>query len=180
MSERKVKGTFTVEGARMIYRNFSGKKTEFNDEGNRNFGLLISDEDAEKLLADGWNVKYKKPKEDDPDQYRQPWLPVKVKFGEYPPSVYIIQPNDGNPRKIRLAEENIGQLDWSYIESCDVQVRPYNYPARPGRPAGVTAYLKSLYVFIKPDPFEQKYGSIPEFEEYEEHEERENEEVLFS
>lgn len=166
--EKKVKGLFEVENARIVYKNFSGKKTEFNDEGNRNFGVLISDEDAKRLKDDGWNVKYMKPREDDPDQYRQPWLPVKVKFGDYPPIVYIVLPNKGNPRKIKLDESTIGQLDWSYVESCDMQIRPYNYPARQGRPAGVAAYLKCLYATIRQDDLEMKYGSIPEIGDMEE------------
>ena len=167
MSERKVQGLFEVENARIVYKNFSGKKTEYNDEGNRNFGVLITDEDAARLVADGWNVKYMKPRDDDPDEYRQPWLPVKVKFGMYPPIAYMILPNKGNPKKIKLDEETIGQLDWSYVESCDMQIRPYNYPGRPGRPAGVTAYLKCLYATIRQDNLEVKYGSIPEISDSE-------------
>lgn len=171
MSEKKARGLFTVENARIIFKNFAGKRTEFNDEGNRNFGLLISDEDAERLKEDGWNVKYLRPRPDDPDEYRQPWLPVKVKFGDYPPIVYLIKPNNGDPRKVRLDEETIGQLDWANIESCDIQIRPYNYPARSGRPAGISAYLKCLYATIREDDLERKYGSIPEVGDFDEEDE---------
>lgn len=168
MSEKKVSGLFTVENARIIFKNFSGKKTDYNEEGNRNFGLLISDEDADKLKKDGWNVKYLRPRPDDPDEYRQPYLSVKVKFGMYPPIIYIIKPNNGKPRKLRLDEDSVGQLDWAWIDYCDVKIAPYNYPARRGKPAGVSAYLKYLYVTIKEDDLEMKYGSIPEFEDLDE------------
>jgi hypothetical protein len=59
---------------------------------------LLSDEDAEMLKNDGWNVKYLKPSPDDPEQYRQPWLPVKVKFGEIPPIIYLISGEGENRR----------------------------------------------------------------------------------
>lgn len=169
--ERKVRGVFTVENARIILKNFAGRRTEYNEEGNRNFGVLISDEDAERLEEDGWNVKYSRPQADDPTGYRQPWLPVKVKFGDYPPVVYLIKKNNGNPKKIRLDERTIDQLDWSNIESWDVQIRPYNYPARSGRPAGVSAYLKRLFAVAREDDLDLKYGSIPEIgEELEDYE----------
>lgn len=171
MSEKKVTNNFKVENARVVFKNFSGKANDFNKEGNRNFGILISDEDAERLKDDGWNVKYLKPQPDDPEEYRQPWLPVKVKYGDYPPMIYIIRDNNGNPKKVRLDEDTVGQLDWAYIESADMIIRPYNYPARSGRPAGVSAYLKSLYVTIRQDDLEAKYGAIPEEEDLEEYDE---------
>jgi hypothetical protein len=161
-TERRVTQNFKVEGAKIIFKNFSGKETEFNDEGNRNFGVLLSDEDAEMLKNDGWNVKYLKPSPDDPEQYRQPWLPVKVKFGEIPPIIYLISGEGENRRKVKLDEDTVNQLDWANIEYSDMIIRPYNYPARSGRPAGVSAYLKSLYSTIRLDDLDAKYGSIPD------------------
>lgn len=165
--EKKVRGLLTIENTRIIFKNFAGKKTEYNEEGNRNFGVLLSDEDAERLGADGWNVKYLRPREDDPDDYRQPWIQVKVRFDNYPPNIYIVKKSDDNSlRKIKLDENTVGQLDWANVESVDIQISPYNYPARSGRPAGVSAYLKTLYVMIKEDDLEAKYGSIPEAEDF--------------
>lgn len=165
MSEqRKVTSNINIEGARLIFKNFQGKKTEFNEEGNRNFGVLLEDDLAESLIADGWNVKRLKPKPDDPDEYKQPWLPVKVKFGQIPPIVVLI--NSRGKRK--LDEETIDQLDWSLMKNVDLIIRPYNYPALKGRPAGVSAYLKALYVTIQEDELAEKYADIPDLDEDEE------------
>jgi hypothetical protein len=169
MAEKRVTSNFKVEGAKLIFKNFRGEKNDFNDEGNRNFGVLLSDDDAEMLKKDGWNVKYLKAKPDDPEEYRQPWLPVKVKFGDIPPIAYLVIPGD-NPKKVKLDEETIDQLDWTYIEFADLIVRPYNYPARQGRPAGISAYLKSIYCTIRQDDLEAKYGSIPDVEDLDEEE----------
>lgn len=158
MSEqRKITSDIRISGARLIFKNFQGKKTTYNDEGNRNFGVIIDDDLAEQLKADGWRVKYRLPREDDPDQYEQPWLSVKVKFNPYPPIVVLIN----SKGKQKLTEENIDQLDWSRIVDCDLIIRPYNYPAIKGRPAGVSAYLKAIYVTISEDEFEKKYAAIP-------------------
>jgi hypothetical protein len=63
-----------------------------------------------------------------------------------------------------LTEETIDQLDWSIIESCDLVIRPYNYPAIAGRPAGVSAYLKAMYVTVVEDDFAKKYADIPDLD----------------
>ena len=47
----------TVEGARIIFRNFSGNPTEYNAKGNRVFGLLLDEDLTEQLVEDGWHVK---------------------------------------------------------------------------------------------------------------------------
>lgn len=153
----KVTNTIKLEDARLIFKNFQGKRNDFNDEGNRTFGVCIPDELVDDLVADGWKIRYLKPKHDDPDEYRQPWLSVRVKFEMYPPIVVLINSRG----KVRLDETTISQLDWSSIKTCDVIIRPYNYPSVKGRPAGVSAYLKALYVTINEDEFELKYADLP-------------------
>ena len=44
-------------------------------------------------------------------------------------------------------------------------ISPYNYPARNGKPAGVSAYLKSLVVKVIEDDLELKYADIPDLDE---------------
>jgi hypothetical protein len=154
--ERKVTSNITFEDARLIFRNFQGKGTPYNDEGKRNFGVLLNDELAEQLAADGWNVKHLKPAADDPEQHEQPWLKVNVKYGMYPPIAVLINSRG----KIKLDEDTIGQLDWTRIKNVDLVVRPYNYPASNIRPAGVSAYMKAIYVTIQEDSLEEKYADL--------------------
>ena len=161
MSEQvKVTNNIRVRGAKLIFKNFQGKKTDFNDEGDRNFGVLLDDELAEQLKEDGWRVRYLRPREDDPEQYEQPWMKVKVKFNPYPPIAVLINSRG----KKKLTEETIDQLDWSLITDCDLIIRPYNYTAIKGRPAGVSAYLKAIYVTISEDEFVEKYANIPDLD----------------
>ena len=160
--DKRITQNVVIEGAKLVFKNFSGKVSEYNRNGQRNFSVLIDDELASKLEEDGWPVKYRKPREDDPEQYRQPFLPVKVQFNMYPPTVVMITSRG----KRKLDENTIGQLDWARISNADVQIRPYNYPAINGKPAGVSAYLKSLYVTIIGDPLETKYADIPDLDGY--------------
>lgn len=160
MKEKRVESNITLEDARLIFKNFAGKQTEFNSEGDRNFGVLLDDELAKELENDGWNVKYLKPREDAEDpEYRQPWLKVKVKYGKIPPIAVLINSRG----KIRLDEDNINQLDWTRISNVDLVIRPYNYPATNFSPAGVAAYLKAIYVTVQEDDLESKYANIEWF-----------------
>lgn len=162
--EKKVTSNISISGAQLIFKNFQGKKTDFNEEGNRNFGVLLNDDLAEKLEQDGWKVRYLRPRDDDPEMHEQAWLPVKVKFGKYPPIAVLINSRG----KKKLTEETIDQLDWSRIKNCDLIIRPYNYAGNNIIPAGVAAYLKAIYVTISEDEFAEKCADLPDLDEVEE------------
>lgn len=164
MSEKKVTANITIEGAELIFRNFSGKASQYNQKGKCNFGVRLDEELARNLEADGWNVKRLRPREDDPEQYEQPYLNVNVKWDPYPPKIYLVTERG----KRSLDEVTSGQLDWSRIKNADVVIRPYNYPAMPGRPAGVSAYLSSMYVELDNGKFYEKYANLPDLDEEEE------------
>ena len=72
--------TVLMEGVKIIFRNFSGKEGQYNREGDRNFAVLLDDGVAETMAADGWNVKWLKPREDDEDEKEQPYLAVSLNF----------------------------------------------------------------------------------------------------
>lgn len=156
MEENRVTKNIILENTKIIFKNFSGKKTDFNEEGNRNFGVIIPDDMVDALIADGWKVKFRPPREDDPEHYEQPWLPVKVKYGKFPPDIWMVTKKG----RVQLDEEMVGQLDYARLSGCDLVIRPYNYPAMPGRPAGVSAYLKTLYAIVSEGDFEDKYGGL--------------------
>jgi hypothetical protein len=83
--------TVLMEGVRIIFRNFAGKEGQYNREGDRNFAVLLDDKIAEDMAADGWNVKWLKPREDDEAEETQAYLPVSVKFDRgRPPRVVMI------------------------------------------------------------------------------------------
>lgn len=160
--ENKVISNITIEDAKIIFKNFQGKEGPYNRAGERNFGVLIDDDDAKVLANDGWNIKFLSPREEDPDQHPQAWLPVKVKFGKIPPTAVLITSRG----KVKLTEETIGQLDWSYFKTVDLVIRPYNYPAFGGRETGgISAYLKAIYVTIQEDDLSLKYGDVPEMDD---------------
>ena len=145
------KGILQIDDARIIFKNFEGRGDKFNREGDRNFSLLIEDENTSNaLIKEGWNVKIKPGREEGDDPFMR--LPVKVKFTDYGPNVYLVTGN----RRNELDEESIGCLDNIEIESVDMDIRPYDWEVN-GR-TGRTAYLQSMEVVQRIDRFAARYS----------------------
>ena len=144
------KNILQIDDARIIFKNFEGRGDKFNREGDRNFSLLIEDPNtADALMKEGWNVKVK---ETDDGPFMR--LPVKVKFTDYGPNVYLVS----GGRRVELDEEAIGMLDQIEIESVDMDLRPYDWDVN-GR-TGRTAYLQSMQVVQRIDRFAARYASM--------------------
>lgn len=149
-----------MEGVRLIFRNFAGKEGPFNQEGARNFGVVIPEDVAEAMLNDGWNVKRLNITEEESEagvEVGTPWLPVKVGYGKgRPPKIVLVTERGMNP----LHEDTIEQLDWADITNVDLMVRPYHYTVQ-GR-TGISAYVQTMYVTIEEDELERKYAEMEE------------------
>ena len=140
------KGILQIDDARIIYRNFSGEGSKFNREGDRNFSLIIDDTAvADELVVQGWNVKIREPREEGDNPFIH--LPVKVKFNDRGPRIYLIT----GDRRNELDEESVGILDNVDIISVDLDIRPYDWEVN-GK-TGRTAYLHSMRVIQEVDRF---------------------------
>lgn len=144
-----------MEGVSLIFRNFRGEKTDYNDEGTRNFGVLLPDDVAEAMAADDWNVKYLNPRDEAEDDYRQPWLPVEVAFHKGRPPLVVQITSRG---RTNMVESQVELLDGVDITNVDMIVNPSRWEVN-GR-GGVKAYLKSIYVTIEEDELEKKYSEL--------------------
>lgn len=143
-------GKLQVSNARIIYRNFAGVGSKFNREGERNFSIVIPNQEiADELIADGWNVKIKPPREDFDEPFMH--LQVKVKFNDRGPGVYVRSLD----RVTRLNEETAGMVDEIDISSVDMDIRPYNWEVN-GK-TGKTAYLENIEVIQNIDRFGARY-----------------------
>lgn len=139
-----------IDDARLVYRNFSGAPSKFNREGDRNFAVVIDDQDlADELVERGWNVKIKPPRDEDEAPFM--YLPVKIKFSDRGPVIYLKTGEAVN----KLDEESIDCLDNVDILGVDLDIRPYDWEVN-GK-AGRTAYLQSIHVTQEVDRFAERY-----------------------
>lgn len=140
------KGILQINDARIIYRNFSGEGSKYNREGDRNFAMIIPDEElADKLVEYGWNVKIKPPRDEEDSPFI--FLPIKVKFNGHGPNVYLVSGHN----KVKLDEESISILDNIEIASVDLDIKPFDWDVN-GK-TGRTAYLRGMRVIQELDRF---------------------------
>lgn len=150
-----VKEKITLMNAKLCFKNFAGKETDYNAAGARNFCVVLNDELANELIEKGWSIKVKPPREGFEDDGNFNTLKVNVKFsatGERNPQIVRIC----NGNKATLTESNVASLDWDDIENVDLRIRPYNWER--GGKKGVAAYLESMYVTVADDELARKYS----------------------
>lgn len=143
------RGILQIDDARIIYRNFSGVGSKYNREGDRNFAVVIPNQEiADELIKEGWNVRIKPPREEDEDPFM--YLPVKIKFSDRGPNCYL----RSGKVQTKLTESTIGCVDDIDILSVDLDLRPFDWDVN-GK-TGRTAYLQSIRVTQKIDRFAQE------------------------
>lgn len=143
-----------IEDARIIFRNFAGLGSKYNREGDRNFAVIIPNEEIkEQLIEAGWPVKIKPPREDIEDDTPLMYMPVKVKFNNRGPAAYIVS----GGQVTKLNEETIDMIDEIDIASVDMDIRPYDWEVN-GK-TGRSAYLQAINVVQNIDRFGAMYAN---------------------
>ena len=144
------RGILQIEDARIIYRNFAGIGSKYNREGDRNFAVIIPNQEiADELIADGWAVKIKPPRDEDDSPFM--YLPVKVKFNNRGPAAYV---KSGNSVQ-RLNQDTIGMLDEIDIQSVDMDLRAYDWEVNVK--TSRSTYLQAINVIQNIDRFGAQY-----------------------
>ena len=151
------RGILQIDDARIIFRNFSGRADKYNREGDRNFALIIPNQDiADALMNDtneygvSWKVKIKEPREEGDAPFM--YLPVNVKFNDRGPKVVLISGNNQTP----LDEDTVSILDDINISCVDMDIRPYDGESTYG--PFRSAYLQTMYVTQEIDRLGRKYS----------------------
>lgn len=146
----------TFRDATILWPNFSGAADKFNAEGDRNFNLRLTKQEADDLAAQGWNVKCKLARPNDPDQDGEERcvLKVTVNFGNKPPR--IVMQGSKTKNRTELHEGIAGLIDSAELGKCDLSFVPYFWDVNGN--IGVTAYLKTLYAIVIEDELDAEWA----------------------
>jgi hypothetical protein len=150
----------TFRDVTLVFKNFTGEAKKYNTEGDRNFSILLGEEDALDMIAQGWNPKALRRQEEDTEQNYH--LKVKVNFSGKPPQIWLISnidPETGKGRsRTMLGGDMVGILDQLESTKVDLVISPYNWEVR--GESGRTAYLQSLYFTIYEDELAREYSDV--------------------
>ncbi len=146
--------TVWLEDVRIMqgsYKNFAGRKTEYNRTGWRTFCIIIDDINfADQLKQDGWNVKIRQPRDEgDMPLY---YLQLKLSYNTDESNVNgmtfqnpVVKRISGT-NMIDLTPETCSQLDDDEIEYVDIRIRPSAWTVMGN--TGYTGYVKELYAVV--------------------------------
>lgn len=145
-----------IPNAKFIFQtNFKGLEKMYNNEGERNFNVILDGEPLKNVEECGIPVKYTKP---DADGNSVAYIKVNVGYKHRPPIAQLI-----NSRcKRNLNEKNIGVLDDYEYSYVDLVIRPNRWHSPDGSRTGVNAYLAEIYATVKESSFAAKYWDVPE------------------
>jgi len=101
----------------IYFKNFSGAKGTYNDEGDRNFAIWIPEEEVDDLIERGFNIKRVK-KETSPN-FGRPYLKALVRL-TWRPNPKIFKLTSKNITK--LDEESIGDLDFMIFDDISLKI----------------------------------------------------------
>lgn len=154
------KEVITIRDAAIIFKNLAGEKGTYNAAGDRSFSVMMGEEQAQELQAQGFNVKPMKRREEDDEQLYH--LKMKINFANRPPRVWLvsnIDPETGVGRsRNMLGEGMVGILDQLESTRVDLTFTPYDWEVNGS--SGRTAYLQSLFFTMYEDELEQEYADV--------------------
>jgi hypothetical protein len=151
MAGRKRIPEVTMQGVKIVLKNFSGVAKQYNAKGMRNFLVLLDEETAQAMKADGWNVKYLKPREE--GEAPSPFLKVNVNFENEPIPKVVLVTSRG---QTVLDQDTVGMLDGAYLTNVDLSVTPYQFDEN----SLISAYLRKGYFTMEEDELDLKYGAV--------------------
>ena len=154
MQEKKL---IRIDNTRFIYQtNFSGdpERDRFGSVARKANVVIPDAEQAEELLAAGFNVKQTKPRPDEEDDFVPTYfVPVVANYDSaWPPKVYLVS---GNQEPRLLDAETVGLIDRCYVLNVNVMLNPYTN-SRTGKSS---LYIRTMYVEqdVEEDPYASRY-----------------------
>lgn len=143
-----------ITDALVTYVNLSGAASQVNQEGNRNFAVIVDDPDSERIMLNaGLTLRPFVVNEEE----RGKLVNVKLNYGGYKrPNANLVIDGVTTP----LSEDTVGSVDDMDIGYVDMVVNLYNWTVH--QKSGVKPYVTTMYINVIPDELFTKYhGNNP-------------------
>lgn len=138
----------------IIFRNFSGRPSQYNKNGDLKFTLVINDpENAQKLASYGWNVKVKPPKNEGDDPFCTLDVRIRMDLDFARPKIKMFTRNGS----VWIDETSIKNFDDAEFETVDLVLRQYAWKNGRGE-SGISAQLSEMYARIQEGVLEAKWA----------------------
>lgn len=123
----------------IIYRNFAGRKEQYNPNGQRKFTVVINPDDAQMLASNGWNVKIRPPKNEGDDPFCTLEVKIRLDLDWAKPKIKQFS----RTGVVGITEDNIANFDQAEFEKVDIVLRQYVWTNMKGE-TGVSAQLSEM------------------------------------
>lgn len=137
------------------WRNFSGKNNKY--DSHRFFHISLTEEEANVLRKDGWNVREWNPT--NPSEPTMWVLKVTIdyeigeRYPQYRPRIFKVREQK---RPLLLSEDLLDDLDQKIFTLANVEIRPYDWKIQNGN-SGRKAMLSSMFFKVAENSFGAKY-----------------------
>ena len=158
MAKNNVPDRITLRNYEITFKNFSGRKNDYNRNGDRNFALVLDDETADQLLSDGWNVRIKE--YDDGSRRNTLQVAVRYDIERFRPKVVMVTPHGKYFKRTLLNEDTVNVLDPARVAKAYVTLNPSPWKNAMGN-TGIKAYLTTGYFVVEKDEFEDEFPEEP-------------------
>lgn len=147
---------YEFDNVQLIFRNFEGRGDKFNKEGNANFSIILTEDQAVELADKMINVKRTKPKD---GSEGVPY--VKISLGQYDPEIYFLK----DDKKKILPKAHYAKLDRTEIEFASLEASKSNKMWESNGKQGYSLYLESLVVKFRESRLLSRYADYDEEDE---------------
>lgn len=147
----------TIKNADVRWTNFAGAEKMYNEKGQRNFCVFITDEQAAELEKLHWHIKRTKPRDDDEDQVRKPYIQVSVSYKIKKPQITTI--GQLTKKRTHMTEETVDLCDYFDVAEWNIMIEP-SYWEQPNGSYGIKAYLHKAFMMINEDELDVMMAEI--------------------
>lgn len=141
-----------MEDAKIFWTNFSGRPDKFNKQGGKRHFCLELPHDVpliEDMMADGWNVKWTKPNNEEYEP--APYIDVNISWAFKAPLVTFITSGG----ETDVTEDIVGQIDTAEITRIDMAL-DLSYSKRDDGGRRIKGYVKTMDVYLYEDPIRRR------------------------